>query len=110
MTELGPCPFCGSRRVRESRDPMTKETCIACESCDLSIKTWMFESTREDLIRKWNRRSKSGERYICKECDPPCILNVGDLTGSERALAIPPATCPYKDTDTEAHTPKWTRE
>ena len=49
-------------------------------------------------------------RYICKECDPPCILEVGGSVGDGIMLVIPPLSCPYENTDTEEHHPKWVKE
>ena len=53
---LEECPFCGSRDVRVSRDPQTHEPCIACTFCDIMVKTWRFESSIEELKRKFNHR------------------------------------------------------
>ena len=57
MKDLGCCPFCGSRKVHESRDPKTNEPCIACQFCDIMVKTWLFESNIEELRRKFNKRN-----------------------------------------------------
>ena len=48
-------------------------------------------------------------KYICKECDPPCILDIGESVGDGIMLAIAPATCPYERTDTETHNPHWVK-
>jgi len=57
MTDPKPCPFCGSRKVHETKDIQTGEICIHCKECDLEVKAGWFEYSRDDLLRKYNRRA-----------------------------------------------------
>lgn len=60
MSDLKPCPFCGS-------EVSVKEHCfhglnntygVECTHC--RVQTWQFYDTREDAIKAWNTRK--GER------------------------------------------------
>lgn len=59
MNELKPCPFCNRQPV------ITKEDCygysddewmIFCEKCDLQFGFSKQFKTKEEAIKKWNKR------------------------------------------------------
>ena len=54
MTELKPCPFCGSSPVEFEIEPMWWY--IECLSDDCKIR--MVAHSREEVEEKWNRRVK----------------------------------------------------
>jgi Lar family restriction alleviation protein len=59
--ELKPCPFCGSDKIRESKDfKITKNeelriitTCVKCTYCGCNGPTIAYV---EDTILAWNKR------------------------------------------------------
>ena len=57
MTELKPCPFCGSTDVEIRNDE--RDCCyIQCLVCDAWVSTGVFEPSYEDIVELWNRRVK----------------------------------------------------
>lgn len=61
MTELKPCPFCGSAKVHLAWAlTCSTETTrgIHCLGCDAFMTTGWFEASDEDIIRLWNRRTE----------------------------------------------------
>ena len=61
MTELKPCPFCGSTDVHllaciNIREP---EKMIFCMKCGAGMISGWFKEEDERLIEMWNRRMKN---------------------------------------------------
>ena len=54
MTELKPCPFCGSTDVQliEYRSEVT----ITCKDCNVWVDHMFDAMTKEQAIELWNRR------------------------------------------------------
>ena len=50
MTELKPCPFCGSTNVIRSI------TGIGCNDCSIFVKPWGYCCDMMDIESMWNRR------------------------------------------------------
>ena len=50
MTELKPCPFCGSKAI--AFDRMFPHVRCSSKECEVAL----FEDTIEEAIIKWNRR------------------------------------------------------
>lgn len=66
MTELKPCPFCGSKA--KIFDTMDGEWYVSCSQseyqetgiiCSCIPSTWIYD-TKEDAIEAWNRRASDG--------------------------------------------------
>lgn len=53
MTELKPCPFCGSSDIEINLGYEEAYYQIDCESCDL--RAFFFDEKKES-IKKWNTR------------------------------------------------------
>lgn len=68
MTELKPCPFCGSTSV-EIRFDERDCSYIQCLICDALVSTGVFESSYEDIVKLWNSRSvqQTGSSEVYKE-------------------------------------------
>lgn len=66
MTELKPCPHCGSERVRlyyyDVDDRCnTFDPCVRCENCGVMFKfcdARKVTGTLDDIMDVWNRRVK----------------------------------------------------
>jgi len=61
MTELKPCPFCGSpaiSHIRYSDHPCAPRTfySVECTSCQAMIESDEPDTSMEDVIEQWNRR------------------------------------------------------
>lgn len=56
MTELKPCPFCGSKKIRiwTCNETISDSAWCQCESCLVSTSE---EDTDEEAIEAWNRRA-----------------------------------------------------
>lgn len=52
MTELKPCPFCGSKHIRFKRGS-NAGVWLQCENCFTEINLYR---TEEEAIEAWNRR------------------------------------------------------
>jgi Lar family restriction alleviation protein len=61
QAELAPCPFCGRKPEESERaDNVTstgKACFIACMCGGYSANAHQFGETREEVVRKWNRRA-----------------------------------------------------
>ena len=72
MSELKPCPFCGTEQTIEEHEPHQHSASlvalglpefhpgsftIACPGCECG----MIASTREQLVAAWNRRAPASE-------------------------------------------------
>jgi Lar family restriction alleviation protein len=53
MTELKPCPFCGSRKTR--LQGCSYAYWVTCEECEASIGVYI---TEEKAIEAWNKRAE----------------------------------------------------
>jgi len=49
-----PCPFCGGSDIRTFRHSLEGYWDIICQSCGAT----MSDTTKADVIAKWNRRAK----------------------------------------------------
>ncbi|ARL52488.1 hypothetical protein BOC51_21315 [Burkholderia pseudomallei] len=59
MSELKPCPFCGSSVTHiQGHEPMDDCHFIDCVTCGMSSKIF---STKEDAVEAWNRRAPASE-------------------------------------------------
>ena len=74
MSELKPCPFCGSGDIEIFRIGKTNQIRIECNNCNIS-KTQKFmrltpERLTELMIEKWNTRKQNNEISIdrCDKC------------------------------------------
>ena len=60
MTELKPCPFCGSEdaQVKLYSEKGVRFWYVSCENCEISLDPmfWNDNQTKEEAIAKWNRR------------------------------------------------------
>ena len=57
MTELKPCPFCGSTDVHlVDNDPGKSEVSITCKDCNVWVDHMFDAMSREEAIALWNRR------------------------------------------------------
>ena len=75
MMELKPCPFCGRKVKLENREfddyagnYFTNDySIIECKSCDISMTAYpkrgygTTEDQKQELIARWNKRTKGGE-------------------------------------------------
>lgn len=60
MTELKPCPFCGSKSfLVESVNAQTFRVECMNSSC-YCYKTWVHFSSKDRAIEAWNRRAENG--------------------------------------------------
>ena len=59
MTELKPCPFCGSHVVRmhDFGDGVFDTVMIECQNCGVSVHSKDFELNEKEAIELWNRRA-----------------------------------------------------
>ena len=78
MTDLKPCPFCGSEKVVFANEE-DDSCCIRCTDCGAQVgHYWDYMSDNEDIAGLWNRRADGevellalfngwldGERYNC---------------------------------------------
>ena len=61
MTELKPCPFCGSTDVHLiENDPGKSEISITCKDCNVWVDHMFYAMTKEQAIELWNRRYLNG--------------------------------------------------
>lgn len=57
MTELKPCPFCGSTDVHLIENDRGKsEVSITCKDCNVWVDHLFNAMSREEAIALWNRR------------------------------------------------------
>jgi Lar family restriction alleviation protein len=52
MTELKPCPFCGSKHILVDKD-LPGAHCVECQDCYATISCY---PTKQNAIDAWNRR------------------------------------------------------
>ena len=57
MTELKPCPFCGSKHICIKKTNVG--TWLQCERCFVEINLYR---TEEEAIDAWNRRAEDDKR------------------------------------------------
>lgn len=74
MSELKPCPFCGSEasivEVAERPEAFAEEAFIQCEECGFSIHhKWLSVET---LIKYWNKRAESTCEIVKDTFDWKC--------------------------------------
>jgi Lar family restriction alleviation protein len=56
MSELKPCPFCGSNvRVTKNERGLVF---ITCPVCKMTLMFWYAEKDEQEAVRKWNGRAK----------------------------------------------------
>ena len=61
MTELKPCPFCGSTDVHLIENDCGKsEVSITCKDCNVWVDHMFDAMTKEQAIELWNRRYLNG--------------------------------------------------
>ena len=61
MTELKPCPFCGSTDVHlVENDRGKSEVSITCKDCNVWVDHMFDAMTREEAIKLWNTRYLNG--------------------------------------------------
>jgi Lar family restriction alleviation protein len=61
MSELKPCPFCGSHNVGEFKNHFPGEGefyGVCCGNCDASTKSYPGFRTPEEAVAAWNRRAE----------------------------------------------------
>jgi len=63
---LKPCPFCGSvpmldRPLDDDDKPLSTGYWIFCTGCDAFLGGVADESTIEDVVGQWNRRTRGAE-------------------------------------------------
>ena len=56
IDELKPCPFCGSRNIREHSGYPLQYWSVKCGDCGGSIR---MSGSRHQVISAWNRRPAS---------------------------------------------------
>ena len=57
MTDLKPCPFCGSEEICVDRDGTNNRLCIVrCTYCG-----WKLESSEIDVGEAWNKLAEQKE-------------------------------------------------
>ena len=58
ITELKPCPFCGSTaKIREEMDGRAETYSIHCIGCDMHYTKFIWRARdKQDVIKEWNRR------------------------------------------------------
>lgn len=67
MTELKPCPFCGSTRLIIERDypqsntPALDKEWVECLKCSATGPYHRVSRTHQAAIRGWNKRFDDGE-------------------------------------------------
>lgn len=65
MTELKPCPFCGSKAIIESFSVRKGfEANVSCTECLANMPTITFdfeETAYLEAIKDWNRRADNGK-------------------------------------------------
>lgn len=61
MTELKPCPFCGSENIKLNHYKVKENDWwyIVCPNCEIAMDPWRWNAgqTRMEAIEKWNRRA-----------------------------------------------------
>ena len=57
MSDLKPCPFCGSDAVHTERSYF-RDVLIYCENCDAYFTVDSFAADEKDVIEAWNRRAE----------------------------------------------------
>lgn len=59
MTELKPCPFCGSDDVDLVNASLDGDNWgVVCRDCDVWMDNRLEDMTKEQAIELWNRRKK----------------------------------------------------
>ena len=58
MTELKPCPFCGSTDVHILNHGTQGEHSITCKDCNVWVDHMFDAMSEEEAIELWNRRAK----------------------------------------------------
>lgn len=93
MSELKPCPFCGSKPVltqdaTASRDGFD-EYSVSCENaeCLVNACTWGFESG-DKAVEAWNTRAERTCHVVIEDECPVCSECGEDINPSF-------AACPY---------------
>lgn len=63
MSDLKPCPFCGSANVHaySYKEAVYRQYAVKCKKCGARI---MAQST-ELAIEKWNRRAERTAKVVC---------------------------------------------
>ncbi len=61
MTELKPCPFCGSKKVHMQYSFDDEHRVIHCLHCDVEVRGCWFIVNDDELAQMWNRRYKDGD-------------------------------------------------
>ena len=61
MSEIKPCPFCGSKNVRLIKREEAPEAFVVCENCDITSET------NEHAVKLWNTRH--GEKAVLDEVE-----------------------------------------
>ena len=58
MTELKPCPFCGSKDIVFGYEE-DGSYCIRCNDCGVQVGHFIeYMQHKEDIVGPWNRRVK----------------------------------------------------
>lgn len=72
MTDLLPCPFCGSEAIIERAGTRRQSTIYACSDCGCRLETW-----EEGSYTAWNRRQPPPALEVTKngEC-PHCFTDL----------------------------------
>lgn len=63
MTELKPCPFCGSYKVHvieHKYHNLSDSYGVGCFNC--KTNSYQFFNSRKEAIEAWNRRTKNDEQ------------------------------------------------
>ena len=58
MTELKPCPFCGSAEVHIINEGTQSEYSIVCDNCHVWVDHLFDAMSEREAIELWNRRAK----------------------------------------------------